>query len=326
MAKFQVRAKTPNGPKVISSLTSESTLQQFLVECGYDESTAVLNLDKVKILKGFPPKSLDLIDPLQTLESLSITHGDSVILESKENTPISEDSSSSSKDMGASNGKNRDLEPSESKKPKTESSSLPYSGVLMRQTVPANNSCLFTSVNFCLSGKVDLDKADFMRDVISAAVSSDKAKYTDAILGKSNEDYCSWIRKDSSWGGAIEAQILAEYFGVMITLINIQTDFVTDFGDNMSLAQRAFLIYDGIHYDPLYRDVGSGQKQTLFGMADDKALEEAKALAKIARSARQFTDVANFTLKCITCQTNLKGQTDAQAHAKETGHTNFGEV
>ena len=325
MSSFKIRAKTPNGPKVIANLSPESTIQQFLSECGYEESAAVLRLDQFKILKGFPPKSLDLLDPLQTLESLSITHGDSVILESRENTPTAEKSGSESEGMGSS--KSRDLGPSESKKAKPAApSSLPYSGVLLRQTVPANNSCLFTSVNFCLSGKVDLDKADFMRDVISAAVSGDKVKYTDAILGRTNEDYCAWIRKDSSWGGAIEAQILAEYFGVIITLINIQTDFVTDFGDNMNLAQRLFLIYDGIHYDPLYRDVGSGEKQTLFGVEDTKALEEAKALATVARTARQFTDTANFTLKCITCQENLKGESDAQEHAKKTGHTNFGEV
>lgn len=340
MAKFQVRAKTPQGPKVISCLTSESTLQQFLVECGWDESTAAFKLDKVKILKGFPPRSLDLLDPLQTLESLSITHGDSVIIESKENTPISDTPSagsttSSSSTMGASGSKSLfgsgspDLEPSKSKKSKTESSSssaLQFHAILLRQTVPANNSCLFTSVNFCLSGKVDLDKADFMRDVISAAVSSDTHKYNAAILGKENEEYCAWIRKDASWGGAIEAQILAEYFGVVVSLVNIQTDFMTHFGENMNLAQRMLLIYDGIHYDPLYRDLGNGEKQTLFTLDDEKVLEEAKNLAKVARTARQFVDVSNFSLKCITCQTNLKGQEDAQKHAKDTGHTNFGEI
>lgn len=41
---------------------------------------------------------------------------------------------------------------------------------------------------------------------------------------------------------------------------------------------------------------------------------------------RQFTDVSNFMLRCLVCNTLLKGHSDAQNHAKSTGHINFGEV
>ena len=61
-------------------------------------------------------------------------------------------------------------------------------------------------------------------------------------------------------------------------------------------------------------------------MEDERALEEAKAVVAIARTARQFTNVNNFSLRCITCETPLKGQDDARSHATKTGHTNFGEV
>ena len=42
--------------------------------------------------------------------------------------------------------------------------------------------------------------------------------------------------------------------------------------------------------------------------------------------ARQYTDVAKFSLKCLACGTGLQGQSEAQRHAMETGHINFGEV
>ena len=42
--------------------------------------------------------------------------------------------------------------------------------------------------------------------------------------------------------------------------------------------------------------------------------------------ARQFTDTANFTLRCLTCGQRLVGQKDAQAHAELTKHTSFGEI
>jgi ubiquitin thioesterase OTU1 len=92
-----------------------------------------------------------------------------------------------------------------------------------------------------------------MRDIIAAAVSSDEKKYSEPILGKPNEDYCAWIRKDDSWGGAIEAQILSEYLGTVVTVVDTQSDYVSNFGEELSFGQRIFLIYDGIHYDPLFR-------------------------------------------------------------------------
>lgn len=55
-------------------------------------------------------------------------------------------------------------------------------------------------------------------------------------------------------------------------------------------------------------------------------LQEAKLLAHEAKSSRQFTDVNKFTLKCMVCNILLKGQVEAQSHAKSTGHANFGEV
>ena len=42
--------------------------------------------------------------------------------------------------------------------------------------------------------------------------------------------------------------------------------------------------------------------------------------------ARQYTDLANFSLRCLVCGQPLQGQTDAQSHAMATGHINFGEV
>ena len=41
---------------------------------------------------------------------------------------------------------------------------------------------------------------------------------------------------------------------------------------------------------------------------------------------REFTEVTGFALRCLICNTPLKGQSQAQEHAKSTGHMNFGEV
>jgi ubiquitin thioesterase OTU1 len=55
-------------------------------------------------------------------------------------------------------------------------------------------------------------------------------------------------------------------------------------------------------------------------------LDKAIQLGREAKAAHQFTDLSNFSLKCGICYKLLKGQTEAQAHAKLTGHTNFSEI
>lgn len=70
----------------------------------------------------------------------------------------------------------------------------------------------------------------------------------------------------------------------------------------------------------------NGTIQTVFPTSDDKILREAETLALEAQTSRQFTDVNKFSLKCLDCNIYLVGQTEAVAHAKDSGHSNFGEV
>lgn len=37
--------------------------------------------------------------------------------------------------------------------------------------------------------------------VIAATVASDPTKYSEALLGKPNEEYCAWILDSEKWGG-----------------------------------------------------------------------------------------------------------------------------
>ena len=39
--------------------------------------------------------------------------------------------------------------------------------------------------------------------VIAATVASDPTKYTEAFLGKPNEEYCAWILNPEKWGGQL---------------------------------------------------------------------------------------------------------------------------
>ena len=59
--------------------------------------------------------------------------------------------------------------------------------------------------------------------MIASVVSSDKEKYSEAYLARENSQYCTWILTKEAWGGAIEVQILAEYFNVQIVVVDTKS-------------------------------------------------------------------------------------------------------
>ena len=54
-------------------------------------------------------------------------------------------------------------------------------------------------------------------------------------------------------------------------------------------------------------------------------MHQALELANESKKAKEYTDVLNLKLRCLSCQKGLAGQQEAQDHAKITGHINFGE-
>lgn len=269
----------------------------------------------INVLAGFPPKSVNLSDNSITLEALGISSGDTLIVEEKLNSEAKEKIAAKKMEQ-------------ETQYAHIAESQLNCPGILMRKVVPSDNSCLFTSIGYVLNGKVDPTCGQYMRKIIAEAVGSDPETYSEAILGKPNKDYCTWIQKTDSWGGAIELSILSNFYGMEMAVVDTINAIVNRFGEDKSFGNRIFLIFDGIHYDPLFLEplTPDGTIQTMFQVDDETMLEKARQLALEAQSSRQFTDVDKFTLKCLICQSFLKGQTEAQVHAKETGHMNFGEV
>lgn len=166
-----------------------------------------------------------------------------------------------------------------------------------------------------------------MRQIIAENVHNEQSTYTEGFLGRPNDEYCAWIMKEDSWGGAIEVAILSNFYGIEFDVVDITNALINRFGEDRKYGMRAFLLYDGIHYDPLYLESLTGEdKRTLFPIEEMFVYEKAEELANEAKSSRQFTDVDKFSLKCGQCDVLLKGQKEAQDHAKQTGHHDFREV
>jgi ubiquitin thioesterase OTU1 len=114
-----------------------------------------------------------------------------------------------------------------------------------------------------------------------------------------------------------------------VAAFDVQSQRVDLFGQGGGYASRAFLLYDGIHYDLMVRALFDGASEELdvsvFATTDEAAMAEARALVAAEHKARKFTDTAGFTLRCLVCQCGLVGEAGALEHAKKTGHQNFAE-
>lgn len=125
-------------------------------------------------------------------------------------------------------------------------------------------------------------------------------------------------------GGSIELKILSDYYAIEIVAVDILNLRLNKFGEDKNYSSRIFLIYDGIHYDSLYME-GPEQAVTIFSTKEPEFLDLALEVAKEAKSKRQFTDVKRMTVKCLACNKAFATTTEANEHAKKTGHINFGE-
>ena len=301
---LHLRCQTNKGQHILTGLTLSSSVKKLkeLIE----QETKIPQ-DCIKVRQGYPPKIVDLSTETDLLSSLPFRSGDTLIIE--------EDPSLRRKCQENVDSVYQDQITSSC-------------GTLMRKVVPANNSCLFTSIDCVMNiGEVDLSSAPSMRELIAGMVMSDPETYNAVFLGKSNSGYCKWIMRDDSWGGAIEISILAKYYDTEIDVVDTQTSRIDRFGEDMNFPKRVFVIYDGIHYDPLVMEplIPGEPMQTLFSSNDENVVSQAMEIANEAKAARQYTDVSSFQLRCLGCSKLLTGQKEAQEHAKTTGHTNFGE-
>lgn len=310
MAALAFKVKSKDGQQVVKDLTSESNIGELKA---FLSRIVGLSADKITVLSGYPPKPVDIGDDTKKLVEVGLKSGETLIVEERTGAVPS----CSNKEI---------TNPIENGVSSIETNGECRPGILMKKVVPSDNSCLFTSIGFVLNGNIDTTLHKMMREIIAMEVASDQETYSEAMLGKPNSEYCMWIQQSSSWGGAIEVAILSRYYGVEMAVVDTLNAIINRFGEDQNYGHRVFLLFDGVHYDPLYLEESNGRIQTIFQSEDMEVFREAEQLAHEAKSSRQFTDLNKFTLKCQICDKLLTGQVEAQSHAKQTNHTSFGEV
>lgn len=316
MAGFALKLKTKTGQQHIVSNLEQSTTVRNLKGKISELTNIPSNVLHVKL--GFPPfRQLDFSKEDELLSAIGISNGDTLIVDEIQQSEEERQQQAALKRMEEDEKLARELA----------AQSEGSSGILLKQVVPSDNNCLFTSIGYVITGNVDSESSQYMRPIIAETVNANKRDYNEAFLEKPNDVYCAWILQPETWGGAIEVSILSAYHKMEFDVVDIRNGIINRFGEDQNYERRAFLLFDGIHYDALYWESTSGEPpKTIFSIEDSDVYAQAVQLANEAKSSRQFTDVNQFTLKCNDCDCLLKGQGEAQQHAKATGHVNFGEV
>ncbi|GFZ07422.1 OTU-like cysteine protease family protein [Actinidia rufa] len=216
-------------------------------------------------------------------------------------------------------------------------------GTILRRVIPSDNSCLFNAVGYVMDH--DKNKAPELRQVrldirvffalitlvIAATVASDPTQYSEAFLGKPNEEYCAWILNPEKWGGtilgfnwcwlrtsllgimgvqcaqcmprcsrsAIELAILSDYYGREVAAYDIQTTRCDLYGQGKNYHERVMLIYDGLHYDALAMSPADGAPeefdQTIFTVQKDGTVGSVERLAlNLVKEQQSFAEFARY--------------------------------
>ncbi|CAH8521315.1 unnamed protein product [Dicrocoelium dendriticum] len=318
---LRLKCKYPSGQCIITDLTSESSVRDLLNSLS---SVVEVNPAHLKISVGYPPRRIICSDESlnMRLRQVPILSGDVLTVEpmlppNRASTVLAESRNQVAHSHPVS------------------TESAPH---IVRLTAPSDNSCLFTSVLFCIEnadGRKSIDTKVVtntaavaqMRELIASIVLSDPDRYSEGFLGMSNAEYYRSIQEPDRWGGGIEVAILSQVYEMEICVVDIQTGRIDRFGEDHNYQYRILLMYDGIHYDPLsLARPDTGLLTSVFSTSNTQVLWDAQSLAAEARAAWRFTDTASFTLICRQCQLPLIGQSAAQTHAKETGHDQFSEI
>jgi ubiquitin thioesterase OTU1 len=197
----------------------------------------------------------------------------------------------------------------------------------IRREVDADNSCLFSSIGYLI------DRANFneetalrFRQAIVDYLLDDKFEAN--LLDQPKDNYIEFIQNPKNWGGALEVKMFSEIFQIQIVCIDVKTNRADIYGEDKNYSQRIYLLYNGIHYDPLVMnldvDVDSLTDITIFDSNDTNTFELMKYL--LLEYKKQGDYVEFNSLECNDCGIKFVNENDALDHSLNYDHWNFNQV
>lgn len=203
-------------------------------------------------------------------------------------------------------------------------------GIPIRRYVDADDSCLFSSIAYLFDRKNFNESSSLIyRNMIVEYLCNNE--FDDALLDSPKNDYINDISNPSKWGGGIEIKIFTEILKIEIAIVDVQTNRIDLFGQDKNYSNRIFILYNGVHYDPLVinfdESADPDSDLTVFKTNENDIFDLFKTYVKKFTEKGDFVDIGKmFSLECTDCNEKFLNEENATAHAKKSDHWNFKQI
>jgi len=203
-------------------------------------------------------------------------------------------------------------------------------GLPIRRYVDADDSCLFSSIAYLYDRKNFNESSSLIyRNMIVEYLCNNE--FEESLLDLPKNDYINEISNPNKWGGGIEIKIFTEILKIEIAIVDVQTNRIDLFGQDKNYSNRIFILYNGVHYDPLVinfdESADPDSDLTVFKTNENEILELFKTYVKKFNEKGDFIDIGKmFSLECIDCKEKFLNEENATGHAKKSDHWNFKQI
>ena len=118
---------------------------------------------------------------------------------------------------------------------------------------------------------------------------------------------------------------------IEIAIVDVQTNRIDLFGQDKNFSNRIFILYNGVHYDPLVinfdESADPDSDLTVFKTNENYIFDLFKSYVKKFTEKGDFVDIGKmFSLECADCHDKFLNEENATAHAKLSDHWNFKQI
>ncbi len=197
----------------------------------------------------------------------------------------------------------------------------------IRREVDADNSCLFSSIAYLIDRTNFNEESSLrFRQIIIDYLLDDK--FDNNLLDQPKDKYIEFIQNPKNWGGALEVKMFSEIFQKQIVCIDVKTNRADIYGEDKNYYQRIYLLYNGIHYDPLVMnfDITADPSTdiTIFNSNDLETFELMKCLLLEYKNQGDFIEF--YSLECKGCNEKFKNENEALDHSINYDHWEFKQI
>ena len=122
--------------------------------------------------------------------------------------------------------------------------------------------------------------------------------------------------------------MFSEIYRKQIVCIDVKTNRADIYGEDKNYDQRIYLLYNGVHYDPLVMnlDISSDPATdiTIFDSNDQEVFELMKCLLLEYKNQGDFVEFNS--MECNACKEKFKNENDALEHSINYKHWDFKQI